>query len=63
MQASGARAAALTLTGGRYNQLRRMFAAAGIHAEDLHRRRFGPLALDGLPEGTWRALTPQEIAV
>lgn len=62
LEVTGARTAALTLMEGRYHQARRMFAAAGNHVEALHRSRFGPLALDGLPEGTWRALTPQEIA-
>ena len=63
LEVTGAQTAALTLTEGRYHQVRRMFAAAGNHVEALHRSRFGPLVLDGLPEGTWRALTPQEIAV
>ncbi len=62
MQVTGARTAALTLTEGRYHQVRRMFAAAGNHVEALHRSRFGPLVLDGLKEGTWRPLTGTEIA-
>lgn len=56
-----ARRARLTLTEGRYHQVRRMFAAAGNHVEALHRLRFGPLALDGLAEGEWRLLAPDEI--
>ena len=39
-----------------------MFAASGNHVEALHRSRFGPLALDGLQEGSWRTLTIEEIA-
>lgn len=62
LEVTGAQTAALTLTEGRYHQVRRMFAAAGNHVEALHRSRFGPMTLDGLQEGTWRALTPQEIA-
>jgi 16S rRNA pseudouridine516 synthase len=62
LEVTGAHTAALTLTEGRYHQVRRMFAAAGNHVEALHRSRFGPLALDGLKEGTWRALTGKEIA-
>jgi 16S rRNA pseudouridine516 synthase len=61
LEVTGARTAALTLTEGRYHQVRRMFAAAGNHVEALHRSGFGPMTLDGLPEGSWRALTSQEI--
>jgi 16S rRNA pseudouridine516 synthase len=60
LQVTGARTAALTLTEGRYHQVRRMFAAAGNHVEALHRSRFGPLRLEGLPEGEWRILTGDE---
>jgi 16S rRNA pseudouridine516 synthase len=62
LEVTGERTAALTLTEGRYHQVRRMFAASGNHVEALHRSRFGPLALDGLKEGTWRTLTIEEIA-
>ena len=62
LEVTGERTAALTLTEGRYHQVRRMFAASGNHVEALHRSRFGPLALDGLQEGTWRTLTNEEIA-
>lgn len=51
-----AREALLTLTEGRYHQVRRMFAACGATVLTLHRERFGPLALDALPAGQWRAL-------
>lgn len=54
--------ARLTLTEGRYHQVRRMFAAIGNHVESLHRAAVGPLALGTLPEGEWRALTEQEVA-
>lgn len=62
LEVTGERTAALTLTEGRYHQVRRMFAASGNHVEALHRSHFGPLALDGLQEGTWRTLTNEEIA-
>ena len=62
LEVTGERTAALTLTEGRYHQVRRMFAASGNHVEALHRSRFGPLALDGLQEGAWRTLTIEEIA-
>lgn len=50
------RFARLTLTEGRYHQVRRMFAAVGNHVQALHRSRIGGLALDGLPAGEWRIL-------
>lgn len=54
------RSARVTLTEGRYHQVRRMFAALGNHVETLHRDRFGPLTLADLPEGAHRPLTPDE---
>ena len=62
LEVTGARTARLTLTEGRYHQVRRMFAAAGNHVEALHRSRFGPLELGGLAEGEWRLLTTEERA-
>ena len=54
--------ALLTVTEGRYHQVRRMFAAVGNHVEALHRERMGGLVLpDGLAPGEWRLLTPDEI--
>ncbi|HEY1141832.1 MAG TPA: 16S rRNA pseudouridine(516) synthase, partial [Lysobacter sp.] len=50
------RKARLTLTEGRYHQVRRMFAAVGNHVVALHRSRIGGLGLDDLPSGQWRAL-------
>jgi 16S rRNA pseudouridine516 synthase len=45
----------LTLTEGKYHQVKRMLAAAGNRVEALHRSRFGALALDDLPRpGQWR---------
>ncbi|MDH5824832.1 pseudouridine synthase [Luteimonas sp. RD2P54] len=57
-----ARRARLTLTEGRYHQVRRMFAATGNRVERLHRSRVGGLALDGLAEGEWRMLGAAERA-
>lgn len=62
LQVTGPQSARLTLTEGRYHQVRRMFAAAGNHVESLHRASFGPLELGPLAEGTWRLLEPGEIA-
>ena len=57
----GSTQARLTLTEGRYHQVRRMFAAVGNHVTALHRDRIGGLDLPGdLDPGGWRPLTPQE---
>lgn len=50
------REAELTLTEGRYHQVRRMFASQGAEVRTLHRVRFGPLTLGDLPAGQWREL-------
>lgn len=55
--------ALLTVTEGRYHQVRRMFAAAGNHVEALHRISLGGLTLpDGLAAGEWVLLDAQGIA-
>ena len=53
--------ARLTITEGRYHQVRRMFAAVGNHVETLHRSRIGGLDLGDLPEGQWRALETSDL--
>jgi len=50
----------VTLTEGRYHQVRRMFAALGNHVTSLHRSSIGNLDLGELPSGEWRELTPDE---
>ncbi len=50
------REAELTLTEGRYHQVRRMFASQGREVLTLHRARFGHLELGELPAGRWREL-------
>lgn len=62
LDVTGPRTARLTLTEGRYHQVRRMFAAAGNHVETLRRTRFGPLDLGDLAESQWRLLTDEERA-
>ena len=52
----GPREALLTLTEGRYHQVRRMFAAAGSSVLTLHRESFGVLDLAGLGPRDWRTL-------
>jgi 16S rRNA pseudouridine516 synthase len=56
----GDREARLTISEGRYHQVRRMFAAVGNHVQTLHREAIGPLSLGDLPEGEWRLLTAAE---
>lgn len=50
------REAELTLTEGRYHQVRRMFACQGHEVIALHRTHFGALDLGDLPPGQWREL-------
>ncbi|HQR04313.1 MAG: rRNA pseudouridine synthase [Proteobacteria bacterium] len=52
----------LTVTEGRYHQVRRMFAAAGNHVITLHRQKIGGLELGNLPAGQWRVLQASEPA-
>ncbi|MET0271669.1 MAG: 16S rRNA pseudouridine(516) synthase, partial [Phenylobacterium sp.] len=55
--------AILTITEGRYHQVRRMFAAVGNHVTALHRDRIGGLALPAdLEPSAYRILTPHEQA-
>ena len=58
----GPRLARLTITEGRYHQVRRMFAAVGNHVEQLHRSRVGGLTLGALEMGKWRALDGADLA-
>lgn len=53
----------LTITQGRYHQVRRMIAAAGNRVEALARVSVGGLRLPAdLPVGAWRWLGPDELA-
>lgn len=55
--------ARLTITEGKYHQVKRMFAATGNKVVELHRERIGGIVLDAdLEEGEYRPLTAQEIA-
>ena len=59
---TGERTARLTLSEGRYHQVRRMFASQGWHVEQLHRSRFGLLTLGSLAPGEWRVFGgPEEV--
>jgi 16S rRNA pseudouridine516 synthase len=55
--------ALLTISEGRYHQVRRMFAAVGNHVAALHRDRIGGLALPGdLEPGRWRLTSPSDLS-
>lgn len=54
--------ARVTVSEGKFHQVKRMFAATGHEVLTLHRSRFGPLTLDpALSEGDWRELTEKEL--
>ena len=64
MEALSPASAVVTITEGRYHQVRRMFAALGNHVTALHRDRMGGLDLpDDLAPGGFRVLTEAEIAL
>jgi 16S rRNA pseudouridine516 synthase len=52
----------LTITEGKYHQVKRMFAAVGNRVVRLHREQVGQISLADLAPGEWRSLTEQEIA-
>jgi 16S rRNA pseudouridine516 synthase len=62
LEVLGPRRAELTVTEGRYHQVRRMFAAVGNHVVELHRSRVGGLTLGTLPSGEWRVLDDADLA-
>ncbi|MFK0573320.1 16S rRNA pseudouridine(516) synthase RsuA [Endozoicomonas sp.] len=52
----------LTITEGKYHQVKRMFAALGNRVVGLHREQVGVIALDSsLRPGEWRYLTRDEV--
>lgn len=58
----GAAHARLTVTEGRYHQVKRMFGAVGCGVLYLKRLTLGPLALGELAPGEYRALSEEEAA-
>lgn len=55
--------ARLTISEGKYHQVKRMFGALGNAVVSLHRERIGAIVLDpALAEGEYRPLTPSEVA-
>ena len=49
----------LTITSGKYHQVKRMVAAAGNRVSALHRCAFGQWETDHLPTGEWRFFQPE----
>ena len=59
---TGERSLRLTVTEGKYHQVKRMVAAAGNRVEGLHRSAVGGLALPAdLAEGEWRWLEADDL--
>ena len=52
--------AEVTIHQGKYHQVKRMFAYFGLEVVELHREKFAFLTLEGLEEGKYRELTPEE---
>ncbi len=64
LQIMGEYTALVTLTEGRYHQIKRMFACCGAAVTALHRVGMGNLSLpDDLPSGDCRLLTEEELAL
>jgi 16S rRNA pseudouridine516 synthase len=57
------READIVISEGRYHQIKRMCAAVGNRVESIHRTAVGPLELGDLPEGEWRFLAADEVAL
>ncbi|QDP01756.1 16S rRNA pseudouridine(516) synthase RsuA [Thalassotalea sp. PS06] len=63
LQILAPREALLTISEGKYHQVKRMFAAIGNRVVGLHREQIGDIELDAeLEPGQWRPLTGAEIA-
>ncbi|WP_374665123.1 16S rRNA pseudouridine(516) synthase [Ramlibacter sp.] len=61
-EATGTHTLDLTLTEGKYHQVKRMLAAVGNRVTALHRARIGALALPAdLAPGQWRWLTAEDL--
>ena len=46
---------------GRYRQIRRMFDALGYRVVELDRTSYAGLTAQGVPIGSWRHLTTEEV--
>ena len=59
----GPKQVTVTISEGKYHQVKRMFAAIGNKVIKLHRQQIGQIELDEqLTEGQWRFLTPEQVA-
>jgi 16S rRNA pseudouridine516 synthase len=62
LESAGSGEWVITISEGRYHQVKRMFAAVGNRVESLHRESIGGLVLDPtLKEGEYRALEEREV--
>ncbi len=50
----------LTITEGKFHQVKRMFTAVGNRVVSLHREKIGKISLD-VEVGQWRYLTADEV--
>ena len=53
----------ITLTEGKYHEIKRLFGARGNKIVRLNRVSFSEIVLGDLPLGQWRELTPQEVEI
>lgn len=53
----------IVLNEGKKREIRRLTAAVGAPTLELRRIRIGGLALGDLPQGAFRELTPEEVAL
>jgi len=53
----------IVLNEGKKREIRRLTAAAGAETQELRRVKIGGLELGNLPEGAFRELTPEEVAL
>ncbi|NOH97528.1 pseudouridine synthase [Vibrio sp. 99-70-13A1] len=61
LEVVGPKEVLLTITEGKFHQVKRMFAAAGNRVASLHREKIGQVELD-VEVGQWRYLTSEEVA-
>lgn len=62
LEITGAQEGIVTISEGKYHQVKRMFEACGKHVVYLKRLSMGPLELGDLPHGEARPLHPGEVA-
>ena len=60
LEVVGSKEVLLTITEGKFHQVKRMFAAVGNRVVSLHREKIGEICLD-VDVGQWRYLTNDEV--